>query len=123
MKKTIMLFAVLLTLNATVIAQKIGVKGGLNLNHVTTNNADLQKELSPRPSIHLGLVGNFSLGKQLSFQPQLLFSGRGSKVEHDGHDDVYAFNSIEIPLNVVYNIKGDNGFFVGDGTVLGYNIS
>jgi hypothetical protein len=123
MKKTITLFAMFLSLNSVIIAQKIGVKGGLNYSHVTTNDAAVQKELSPRPAIHLGLVGEFSFGKQLSFQPQVLFSGRGTKVAHDGHDDVLAFNSIEIPLNVVYRIKNDNGFFVGAGPVLGYNLS
>jgi len=102
---------------------KIGVKAGLNLNHISTNDADLKEELSARPSIHFGLVGDFSLGKQFAFQPQLLFSGRGGKVAHDGHKDVYAFNSLEIPLNFVYKADSKGGFFAGAGPVIGYNLS
>jgi hypothetical protein len=125
MKKTITLLTLIFTLSFTmnVMAQtRFGVKGGLNYSHVRTNNADLQKELSARPSFHLGVVGDVTIGKQLSFQPQLLLSERGTKEKHEGHDDAWAFTSLEIPLNVVYRLK-DNGFFVGAGPVLGYNLS
>ncbi|MBM3440457.1 MAG: PorT family protein [Bacteroidetes bacterium] len=124
MKKLVTMMTMVLVITASAIAQKkVGVKAGLNLNHVTTNNEDLKSELSARPSIHLGLVGDFSLGKDFAFQPQLLFSGRGGKVEHDDHKDVYAFNSLEIPLNFVYRPENKAGFFAGAGPVLGYNLS
>lgn len=124
MKKLAMIFGLMVLISSNGFAQsKIGYKMGLNLNHVSTNDADLKEELSPRPSIHFGLMGDFSLGKQFAFQPQLLFSGRGAKVAHDGHSDVFAFNSIELPLNFVFKSNGTSGFFGGAGPVLGYNLS
>lgn len=119
----VLMMGIALSISGAVVAQsKIGLKGGLNLNHVSTNDADLKEELSGRPSIHLGLVGDFSMGKQFAFQPQLLFSGRGAKVAHAGHSDVFAFSSIEIPLNFVYKAGEKGGFFAGAGPVLGYNL-
>ncbi|MFZ9718705.1 MAG: outer membrane beta-barrel protein, partial [Chitinophagaceae bacterium] len=115
MKRVLMMSAVLLISSYVSAQNKIGVKAGLNLNHVTTNSADLKSELSARPSFHLGLVGDLSLGKTLSFQPQLLYSGRGGKVAHDDHKDVYAFNSLEVPLNFVYSEYEKGGFFAGAG--------
>ena len=125
MKKTITLLTLIFTLSFTmnVMAQtRLGVKGGLNYSHVRVSDAEEQKELSARPSFHLGVVGDIAISKQVSFQPQLLLSQRGAKVKHEDHDDVLAFTSIEIPLNVVYRLK-DNGFFAGGGPVLGYNLS
>lgn len=119
---TTMTLALLFT-GAAIAQSKVGVKAGLNLNHVSTNDADLREELAARPSLHIGLVGDFGLGKNWAFQPQLLFSGRGAKVQHDDHNDVFAFSSLEIPLNVVYKAGDKGGFFAGAGPVLGYNLS
>lgn len=124
MKKLVTLTTMVLVMAASAVAQsKVGVKAGLNLNSISTNDEDLRSELSARPSIHFGLVGDFSLGKDFAFQPQLLYSGRGGKKEHDDHKDVYAFNSLEIPLNFVYRPDNKAGFFAGAGPVLGYNLS
>lgn len=123
MKRVLIVSAVLLLTTYVSAQNKIGVKAGFNLNHVTTNDADLKSELSARPSFHFGLLGDFSLGKEFSFQPQLLYSGRGGKVAHDDHNDVYAFNSLEVPLNFVYRADEKGGFFAGAGPVLGYNLS
>jgi hypothetical protein len=63
------------------------------------------------------------MSKSLSFQPQLLFSGRGAKIDHGDHNDVYAFNSLEIPLNFTYKKNASKGVFLGVGPSLGYNLS
>jgi hypothetical protein len=123
--KKLTLIALLVLPASIVCAQspKIGFKAGLNLNHVSSNDHDLKHDLKPRPSIHLGLVADFEMSKSLSFQPQLLFSGRGAKESHGDHSDVYAFNSLELPLNFVYRKDSAKGVFVGMGPSLGYNIN
>ncbi len=116
----------LLVIPATIVcaqAPKIGFKAGLNLNHVSTNDEDLKHDLKPRTSLHLGLIADFEMSKSLSFQPKLLFSGRGAKVSHGDHSDVYAFNSIELPLNFTYREDAAKGIFVGMGPSLGYDIN
>ena len=116
----------LLVLSATIVfaqAPKFGFKAGLNLNNVSTNDHDLKHELAGRTSIHLGVITDFSMSKSLSFQPQVLFSGRGAKIDHGDHKDVYAFNSLEIPLNFTYRKNASKGVFLGVGPSLGYNLS
>jgi hypothetical protein len=124
MKKLLMI-SILSVASTFAYAQstKIGYKVGANLNHVSTNDSDLKEELHGRPSIHFGIVADFEMSKKLSFQPQLLFSGRGAKLDHSGHEDIYAFNSFEIPLNFVYKTNETKGLFFGMGPSLGYNLN
>ena len=123
--KKLTLIALLVTSSIMVFAQapKFGFKAGVNFNNVSTNDHDLKHELAGRTSIHLGVITDFKMSKSLSFQPQLLFSGRGAKVAHDDHSDVYAFNSLEIPLNFTYRKNAAKGVFLGVGPSLGYNLS
>lgn len=124
MKKVLMLFTVVFVATAAVAQNKIGIKAGLNLTEARTNDAAENEELIPRTSLHFGLVGDFSLSKNLSLQPQLLFSGRGTREKHDDHKDIYAFNSLELPINLVYRTEGKSGsFFIGGGPSFGYNLS
>jgi len=116
----------LLVLPATIVcaqSSKIGFKVGLNVNHISSNDHDIKHDLKPRPSLHLGLIADFEMSKSLSFQPQLLFSGRGAKESHGDHSDVIAFNSLELPLNFVYRKNSSKGLFVGMGPSLGYNLN
>lgn len=116
----------LLVLSATMVfaqAPKFGFKAGLNSNNVSTNDDELKEELGGRTSIHLGVITDFTMSKSLSFQPQVLFSGRGAKIDHGDHNDVYAFNSLEIPLNFTYKKNASKGVFLGVGPSLGYNLS
>jgi hypothetical protein len=123
--KKLTLIALLVTSSIMVFAQapKFGFKAGVNLNNVSSNDEELNEELAGRTSIHLGVITDFKMSKSLSFQPQLLFSGRGAKVAHEDHSDVYAFNSIEIPLNFTYRKNAAKGVFLGVGPSLGYNLS
>ena len=124
MKKLLMI-SILSVASTFAYAQstKIGLKTGLNLSHASTNDHDLQHDLTARPSFHFGLVADFEMSKKLSFQPQLLFSGRGANKSHGDHDDSFAFNSIEMPLNFVYKPKNEKGIFFGAGPAIGYNIN
>ena len=123
--KKLTLIALLITSTTMVFAQapKFGFKAGLNLNNVSSNDEELNEELGGRTSIHLGVITDFTISKSLSFQPQLLFSGRGAKESHGDHSDVYDFNSLEIPLNFTYRKNAAKGVFLGVGPSLGYNLS
>ena len=119
--KKLTLIALLVIPASMVYAQapKIGFKAGLNVNHVSSNDDDLK----PRTSLHFGLIADFEVSKKLSFQPQLLFSGRGAKESHGDHSDVFAFNSLELPLNFVYRKDSAKGVFLGMGPSFGYNLN
>jgi hypothetical protein len=124
MKKLLMI-SILSVASTFAYAQstKIGFKAGANFNHISTNGIDLKEEPHGRPSIHFGIVADFEMSKKISFQPQLLFSGRGAKESHGDHSDAYVFNSIEAPLNFVYKSNNEKGLFFGAGPAIGYNIN
>lgn len=126
MKKLLFIAVLLVAVQTITTAQKVrlGGKAGLNLSEVRTDDKEENKEYGIRPTIHLGLVADISLNKNLSLQPQLLYSGRGTKKKHEDHSDVFKFNSIEIPVNLLYRSSNKGGsFFIGGGPSLGYNLS
>ena len=126
MKKAIIAVA-LGFISTMALAQKarVGYKSGFNLSSVSTNDDALNDELSSRIGLHLGLVFDLPLNEKLSFQPQLLYSGRGAREDHGDHKDNIRFNSLEIPLNLVYRTAGtEKGrFFFGGGPNVGYNLN
>lgn len=78
--------------------------------------------------ITAGVLFDISAGKQFSFQPALNFVQKGSKSKETyGGSTMKAsinVNTIEIPLNLVYNAGGTSGsFFFGAGPSLAFAIS
>jgi hypothetical protein len=126
MKKAIIIMA-LGIFSTAAVAQKarVGYKSGLNFSDVTTNDKTENEAIGPRTAYHLGLVFDIPMNEKLSFQPQLLYSGRGAKEDHDDHKDIIRFNSLEIPLNLVYRTAGSEKgrFFFGGGPNVGYNLN
>lgn len=121
MKK--LLFVSGLALSTLVVsAQKLtwGGKAGLNLSHISTNDADINSEKSMLPTFHVGVVADYAISNRFSIQPQLLLQGKGTKIAHEGHSDKYSFTSLDLPINFLYRSKG---FFVGGGPNLGFNLS
>ena len=117
----------LVILSTSAMAQKtrLGIKSGLNITDVTTNDKAENEAFGPRSAFHLGLVADIALNDKLAFQPQLNYSGRGAQEDHMDHKDLFKFNSLEIPLNFVYKAAGNGhgGFFAGAGPNIGYNFN
>lgn len=117
----------LVVLSTSAMAQKarLGIKSGLNITDVTTNDKAENEAFGPRSAFHLGLVADIAITDHLAFQPQLNYSCRGAREDHSGHKDVYKFNSLEIPLNYVYKAagNGNGGFFAGAGPNIGFNFN
>lgn len=115
MKKTI-LTILLATGIFTVQAQtfSFGVKGGLNIAKLT--NTDRSK---PRTSAFIGLFTNIAFDKKLSIQPELAYSGQGTKYE-----DFFNIKSttklgyINIPVMVQYRLVPE--FYLEAGPQFGF---
>lgn len=99
MKKLLFLAFVLIAVQTAVVAQKVrvGAKAGLNLSEVRTDDKEENKEIGIRPSIHAGLVFDININKNLSFQPQVLYSGRGAKEDHEDHKDILNLTLLNYP--------------------------
>ncbi len=103
---------------------KLGVKGGMNLAKWNIKvNGTKEEDYKNKLGLQAGFVADFSLGKSLSFQPQLLYTAKGTAEEHNGHDDKIVMNAIDLPLNILYKAQAKFGtFFVGGGPNIGYNL-
>ncbi|MDF7810904.1 porin family protein [Hymenobacter sp. YC55] len=112
-----------------------GPRIGLNLSNTNYDYSDVDFKDKPvsnlLPGAQIGLALNAQFGK-LALQPALLFSMKGntSKVDVATSSSTYKakssvrLNYAELPLNLVYSLKGaDGGFqvFVGPYVALGLN--
>lgn len=88
----------------------LGIKGGLNLYTITTNNVD-NDQLA---SAHFGLLGHIHLDRQLAIQPELVYSAQGAKSKSGAN---VKLNYINIP--VLFQYMFDNGFRLQLGPQVG----
>jgi len=120
--------AILLTIG--VQAQKGQLRGGINFANVSVTDNGRVDDANMLTSFQLGLVGDVKLGGPVYFQPGVLFSGKGSKVQRGnaGSNGYFkqTFNPyyIEVPATVIFKlpIGGGGKFFAGAGPYLGIGV-
>lgn len=107
--------------SSSVIAQefKAGVKGGLNLSFLTLDDVGDKNIL---PGFHAGVFGRIPLSSSVAFQPEILFSTKGTKIVYneeflgiqlaDG-ESKFRLNYIDVPLYLVFNLSEDFNFHFG----------
>jgi hypothetical protein len=125
-----LLTAGLVTLDLGAQAQStvtFGPRLGLNVSTFSYKYGEIPEELSNEASyvtgVQVGGTANISFGK-LAFQPSLLFSQKGAELKFSAEDKSNApytttvtytakpkLNYLEIPLNLVYNVNGEDGGF------------
>jgi hypothetical protein len=119
MKKLFLLVAAVFTVS---FAQaqggiKLGLKAGINYATVTGDNAD---GADPKLGFHIGGYADYGINEMFSIRPELLFSGKGFKMEESESDimedgDKYSveitqqLNYLDVP--VLAHIKQGNFFF------------
>ncbi|MFY8004217.1 MAG: porin family protein [Chitinophagaceae bacterium] len=120
MKKIVLLICTVAFLSVANAQVKFGVRAGANLAGISTNDSELKDEAKTYTSFHFGVIMEHQLSKSFSFQPQVTFNKKGTKLAHGDHEDVMSFNSLDLTTNFLYKNKG---FFVGAGPNFGYNLS
>jgi len=130
--KIVFLAMAAIIISAAAIAQKstVMLKAGVNMANVSINddgNIDDAKSLT---SFQAGVVGDVYLTPFLSFQPGLLFTGKGTKTQTGNESDASFYRAttnpyyIEVPANLVFKVPtGGAKFFVGAGPYLGIGIA
>lgn len=122
--KNIALAAGLATIAFTSQAQKLQLRGGVNLANVSVTDNGRVNESNQLTGYQLGLTTDISLIKDvLSLQPGVIYTGKGAKVESgtEGQNGYFrqSFNPryIEVPLNLVAKLPfaKKTGLFVGAG--------
>lgn len=120
--KKLLLILVLFVSGGIVSAQtKFGVKVGYNAANVSSNLDDVKEDGKTLSGIGFGAFVEFAAGKNFVIQPQLNYNRKGIAIAHAGHSDKLIFNVLDIPVNALY--RSNNGFFIGGGPNLGFNLS
>lgn len=104
---------------------------GLNMANVSVTDDGRVDEANMLTSFNAGIVGDVPLGTFISFQPGILFTGKGSKTQFgDPSSSTYkkeTFNPfyIEIPANFVLKtpLGRTSNFFLGAGPYLGIGVA
>lgn len=121
MKKLLMI-AVMVVSGGIVSAQtKFGFKIGYNAANVSSNLEDVKEDGKTLSGIGFGAFVEFSAGKNFVIQPQVNYNRKGIAIAHAGHSDKLIFNVLDISVNALY--RSNNGFFIGGGPNLGFNLS
>ena len=83
-----------------------GVKAGLNLADQKYTSDGVTVDSKVRPGFHGGLFFTAMINEKFGFQPELLYSMQGCKLDYSSfaYDSETAFNYLAIPLLARYNI-------------------
>lgn len=130
--KIVSVAAVLVISAASVQAQKSFaiVRGGVNLANVSISDNGSIDDAKSLTSFQAGIIGDIYVAPMLSFQPGLLFTGKGTKTEVGSTTDATYYRAtsnpyyLEIPANLVVKTPGSTvKFFGGAGPYLGIGIA
>ncbi len=113
-----------------VAAQSQVLKFGVNLANVSiTNDGDID-DAKMLTSFQVGFVGDVKIAPFLSFQPGILFTGKGSKTQSGETTDATYYRAttnpyyVEIPANFVFKTPtGAIKFFAGAGPYLAVGVA
>ena len=88
------------------LSPKFGIKGGLNLSNLYVDNAD---DENLKAGFNLGLYAKIPVVRGFSIQPELIYSGKGSKLTYNNFllgKGEYRFNLnyVEVPVLAVINV-------------------
>lgn len=131
MKMKISMIAAAILLTATVNAQKARIQAGLNLANVSVTDNGRVDEANMLTSFHVGIVGDIKIAPMVAFQPGILYTGKGSKVQSGDPSDASYYKQttnpfyFEIPANIVFKFPfaSESHVFAGAGPYLGIGVS
>ncbi|HTI09864.1 MAG TPA: porin family protein [Puia sp.] len=117
MKKLVLLFIAGFSLATSHAQIRFGLKAGVNFSSLHETSTTDGSSLSTKVDFNAGALVNIKLIDKLSLQPEVIYSGQGSKATQNGMDATYNFGYINIPILVKYNIIA--GLFAETGPQLG----
>jgi hypothetical protein len=112
------------------VAPRFGIKAGANLAEFKVSEGSSNTALPStqnRGSFNAGFLYNLPLGGMLRLQPELYYSGQGSRFSQSYTNPNYTVNYTDklgyINLPVLFQYQTTGGFYVELGPQLGYLIS
>jgi hypothetical protein len=138
MKASLFVAVTTITISTSLYAQEstaleptAQLRVGLNMANVSVTDDGRVNEANMLTSFNAGIVGDIPLASFISFQPGILFTGKGSKTQSGDPSSMNykkeTFNPyyIEIPANFVFKapLGRTTHFFAGAGPYLGIGIA
>ncbi len=124
------IIALFVLLSGSIAAHSQILKGGVNFANVTTTNDGSIDEATMLNSFQVGLLMNVKILPFISFQPGILFTGKGSKTQSGKTTDATFYRAtsnpyyIEIPANFVFKTPtGPIKFFAGAGPYIAIGVA
>jgi Outer membrane protein beta-barrel domain len=116
MKKSILFLAFFTTVLLS-NAQQFGLKTGVNITNLKGDDAEGYEALA---RFYGGAFVQLNLNRELSFQPEVLYSAQGGKYEAGATTYRLRLNYLNIPLLIKYT--SSSGFFGATGPQVGFLI-
>lgn len=112
-------------------ATRFGLRAGVNLASLEVdddNNATPDFDNNSKTSFHAGVFVNIPVGGNFRIQPELSYSGQGSKIKGSlitspSTQESYELDYHYIAVPVMAQIQTNGGFFVEAGPQVGFLIS
>lgn len=107
------------------------LKGGVNFANVSYKSNGEVDDANMLTSFHVGIVGDIPLAKILAIQPGILFTGKGSKIQSGGPNDITYYKAttnplyVEVPVNAVIKLplpSSESNFFFGAGPYIAIGV-
>lgn len=121
------LAALLTLLPAPLFAQLpgLGIKGGVNLaNQHTSGDGAEDSGLKSLPAVVAGAFTTFRVASWLEFQPEVLYSVKGSKVDESGFTSKLLIDYLDVPLLARVSKRGSGrlGFYGIGGPYFAFQV-
>ena len=99
----------------------ISIRAGVNFQNLNGEDASGDKlENKIKTGFNAGIVGDIPVAPDFYFQPGLLYSAKGAKLENTS-DGKLSLNYVEVPLNLVYKpMLGTGRLLMGFGPYVAY---
>lgn len=122
--KTLLVIALFSLLPGVLLAQGFGIRAGVNLQNINGKdyqNDQLKNKLTP--GFNIGVNYEIPVGTDIYFQPGLLFTTKGSKIDRTEFKTKLSTSNIELPLNLVFKpLLGTGHILLGFGPYVAYGI-
>lgn len=123
---TFPLLMILLTSYTLSAQTKMGFNAGISFANVSgkfVTSTRIPASPGKRNGFTAGILVHATLSTNFGFQTALNFVQKGYTMGQEEGTDNLHFNYLEVPVNLVFNSKLNEGFFIGAGPSIAYGIS
>ncbi|MFT3845433.1 MAG: porin family protein [Lacibacter sp.] len=112
MKKfTVLTFLSLMFAISNAKAQvSFGIKGGLNIGNMLLKSGGDKISTNSLMGVHFGLIGDYDISDNVSFETGLLFCTTGAKSNSYSIDEKISLNYLKVPINLKYAFSSESNF-------------